>query len=364
MAEKKNMNGEKTMAGRKAVADEKLTAGRKAAADEKLTAGEKAAADEKAAAGEIDFSNAKYRGRLRQIPIYIGKLFRMFVYQNDWKVIPLAVFIAALVALVVKGTFFVTMEGTTKGALALTSVSLWNGFFNSIQVVCRERNIVKREHRSGLHMSSYIAAHMVYQAFLCIIQTITTVLVFRYSGVQFPKHHLVNGFTLDFILTIFLITYAADMLSLFISSVARSTTAAMTVMPLVLMVQLIFSGCMFSLPGSMKGLSKFMISNHGTACICAEADYNGLKSTSGWSMLNKMAGRPDADPNVKSMVEDMERNGYKEVVEAETAKSNYKEDYVYTAANVKHRWRVLAGFALFFALLSVVSLEFIDKDRR
>ncbi len=306
-----------------------------------------------------------YRGRFTQIPIYIGKFFRMFVYLSDWKVIPMAACIAALVAFVVRSTFFVTMEGTIKGTLALTSVALWNGCFNSIQVVCRERAIIKREHRSGMHITSYIFSHMFYQAFLCVLQTVTTIAICMYLKVKFPNTPVVTDyFLLDLGITLFLITFAADMLSLFISCVVKSTTAAMTVMPLVLLVQLVFSGILFSLPKSMEKATHLMISNHGACAICALADYNELPSSSGWTMIKKMADQPDADPEIKAMVVTMEAEGKDEYVKRETAKSNFKEDYVKSYDNLTRRWAVIGIFAFLFAGASVIALEFIDKDKR
>ena len=96
----------------------------------------------------------RYRGRVSQVPIYLGKLFRMFLYQNDWKVLPMAVLVAGLVGLVIRGRFLSTMEGTLMSALAIACACIWNGCFNSIQVICRERDVIKREHRSGMHISS------------------------------------------------------------------------------------------------------------------------------------------------------------------------------------------------------------------
>ena len=52
-----------------------------------------------------------HRGRLAQIPIFLGKDFRMFIFQNDWKVLPMSALIAAIIALVVGANMFVTMEG-------------------------------------------------------------------------------------------------------------------------------------------------------------------------------------------------------------------------------------------------------------
>ena len=45
--------------------------------------------------------NIRYRGRGAQVIIYLGKLIRMFIYQNDWKVLPMAAVIAGLVSYVV-----------------------------------------------------------------------------------------------------------------------------------------------------------------------------------------------------------------------------------------------------------------------
>ena len=66
----------------------------------------------------------RHIGRLGQTDIYLKKLLRMFLYQNDWKVIPMAMLIAAVVSIVVKKDFFVNMEGTLKGALALSCIGI------------------------------------------------------------------------------------------------------------------------------------------------------------------------------------------------------------------------------------------------
>ena len=128
----------------------------------------------------------RHRGRITQTFIYLGKLFRMFLFQNDWKVLPMSAIIAGLVAFAVGSNLYVTMEGTLTGAFALACVCIWNGFFNSIQVICRERAIVKREHRSGLHISSYIVAHMIYQAILCVLQVVIMIFVCMSMGVAMP----------------------------------------------------------------------------------------------------------------------------------------------------------------------------------
>ena len=231
-----------------------------------------------------------HKGRVSQVGIYLGKQLRFFVNESDWKVLPMAAVIAALVGMVIRNRLFVNMEGTLIGAFALACVAIWNGCFNSIQAVCRERAIIKREHRSGMHVSSYVAAHMIYQLLLCFAQTALTMYVLQLLGVKFyAKEGLFTPLMIvDIGLTMLLISYAADMMSLFISSVSRTTTGAMTVMPFILIFQLVFSGGIIPLPASVQKLSDYTISSYGIRAIAAQSDYNSWPMATGWNTLNNM----------------------------------------------------------------------------
>ena len=238
---------------------------------------------------DISILRMRHRGRTSQLWIYFGKFLRIFIYQNDWKVLPMAAVIAGMVSIVIGGKFNVTMEGTLMGALALACVSIWNGCFNSIQVICRERAIVKREHRSGMHVSAYVGAHMLFQAIICLMQTGITLYVCSVAGVKLGGEGLFNQYMIvDIGITIFLITYASDMVSLFLSAIVHTPMAAMTVMPFVLIFQLVFSGGFFTLPESLSIISKFTISHNGLQCIAAQGHYNDLPLATGWDTLYKM----------------------------------------------------------------------------
>ena len=215
-----------------------------------------------------------HAGRVDQVFIYLGKQFRFFINESDWKVLPMAAIIAALVGLVIRKRFWLNMEGDLIGSFALTCVAIWNGAFNSIQSICRERGIIKREHRSGMHISSYMAAHMIYQFLLCAAQTVLTMVVLRQLDVQIPRMSggVITPYAIfDLGIVMFLITYASDMLSLFLSSIARTTTAAMTLMPFILIFQLVFSGGVIPLPEWSRSLSNFTISNYGIKAIASQS---------------------------------------------------------------------------------------------
>ena len=424
--------------------------------------------------------NVRHRGRLSQIGIYFGKFIRMFVYQSDWKVIPMAAIIAGLVGFVMAGDFRISMEGTIMGSFAMVCVCIWNGCFNSIQVVCRERNVVKREHRSGMHISSYILSHMMYQLLLCILQTIVTLGISNLVGMSYAGKGLVTPWlALDIAITMFLVTYASDMLSLWISTLCHSTTTAMTVMPFVLIFQLIFSGGLIPLPEFVTPITMLTISAPGIKAMAAQTEVNTLPYAMVGGMIDTMGGvefggtitvgevldllKDEKNPYIaelrsypveakmtvaeilkelasseafsglrgnpitnltdeitlgdvldlltidqtimglaegieisaqtnlgevldyilsldsvkeirdKSLTIDVTvdeildvvgRDEVMKIVEKKASEANYNPDYASTAMNVWNNWIHILIFVVVFALASVITLEFIDKDKR
>jgi hypothetical protein len=231
----------------------------------------------------------RHRGRFGQIGIYFGKFIRMFVYQSDWKVLPMAAIIAGLVGFALGREFGINMEGTLTATFAVVCVCIWNGSFNSIQVVCRERGIVKREHRSGMYILSYILSHMMYQLILCILQTVVTLIVLYLVGMKFPgKGMFTPWMAVDIGITLFLITYASDLLSLWISTLVHSTTTAMTIMPFVLIFQLIFSGGVFSIPAVVKPVELLTISSPGLKAMASQVNLNDLPYSAVDGMVQMM----------------------------------------------------------------------------
>lgn len=315
-----------------------------------------------------EIKDYKYTGHIGQTFIYLFKLFRLFIFRNDWKVLPMAAVIAGMVSMVVGKGLFLTMEGTLQGAFALSCVCIWNGFFNSIQLICRERPVIKREHRAGLHMTSYVSAHLIFQMLLSAAQSAITIAVCKFSCVQFPESGLIaptpDGFIAELFITLFLITYSADILALMISALVHTTTTAMTVMPFMLIVQLVFAGY-FSIPDVLKDVTDMMISKWGTQGLCALARYNDLPAVLIWNRM-VAAGNVDIGGMMKlsDVMRMIEENGLRDRVLSELGKATQNAAYVSTADNLMSCWGHLAAFSLVFAFLTVVFMEFIDRDRR
>ena len=333
-------------------------------------------------------TDLKHIGRLRQLIIYLNKLFRLFILQSDWKVLPMSAIIAAMVSLAVGRGLFKTMEGTFQGTFALTCVCIWNGFFNSIQSICRERAIIKREHRAGMHITSYVGAHVIYQALLCAAQSVITIFVLGVTGVDYPAERVLSSnvgeqmaqhgidaasggpvyamqFTTELFITMFLITFAADLLALMISAIVHSEMAAMTVMPFVLIIQLVFSG-FIALPASFSDISDLMLSKWGVQGLCVISDYNSLPAVMIWNRMSSGGDRIDVGGGVtvKDIMNIVEEQGMRDTVLQKLSEANSREDFVASVQNLAESWRYLLLLGVVFAIVTIVFLEFIDRDKR
>ena len=212
--------------------------------------------------------------RFTQIWVYARKFYR--TQQRDSVIaIALGVAIASVVVWITGDDMFKTYEDTKFGFFSIVSACIWIGIFNSIQLVCREKNdIVKDELDKGLYASSYIAAHFVFQTALCLIQSII-ILIICWIKIDFPHDGVIFSHSfLDYFVTIFLIIFASDALALVISSAVSTPVVAMTIMPLVLIIQLVLSGVLFDLSSAANIIASLTISKWGMAAMGSTANLN------------------------------------------------------------------------------------------
>jgi len=261
-----------------------------------------------------------------QVNVYIGKAYRTFINERMWKAFISSAIIAAIVTWVAGADTFLTYRATSLGAFALVCACIWIGIFSSIQSVCRERAIIKREYRTGLYLSSYITARMFYEMVISLISALIVVVVvyiFRSPptwGVMFPG-------AVELFVTFFLIIFAAAAMGLLLSCVAKTENAAMTVMPFVLILQLVMSGVVFELTGVASFISNLTISKWGVRAVCTISDVNTMMDT---------LFIPDFD----------------------------SYSYLFTSGHLVRLWVILLLFVVLFGVFSVFSLRFIEKDER
>ena len=300
----------------------------------------------------------KYAGRTKQQSIYVGKFLRLFIAERQWLMLIMSAVIAVLVSVVVGRNINKTMEGTLLGGLAVSCVCLWNGVFNSIQVVCKERSIIKREHRSGLSISAYMSSHMIIQFIICILQSVIMLVVMKLTGVLFPKEGLITPFyVIDMFISVLLATYAADMMGLMVSCLVKDTTMAMTVMPFILIVQLLFAGVAFPLSGKAAALSDFTITKWGVSAVCIQGNYNELPTVSIYHQVKSICQKDDTLYELFMKMDGSKLTHF-------MSRFMQKPEYEYVSNNLWHVWGMLLAFIVVFAAMGVIFLKFIDKDKR
>ncbi|MCL2828257.1 MAG: ATP-binding cassette domain-containing protein [Oscillospiraceae bacterium] len=183
--------------------------------------------------------------------------------------------LGALIALVADGEQFVQFEITRSLLFAMACSAFWIGILNSIQEICKERNILKREYMTGLRLDSYISSKIFVMGLVCAVQAFLLTTVFVLLVGQ-PDQGVMFGAYLELLLTTFLTALGASAMGLFVSSLFKNADRAMTVAPLLLMPQLLFSGMIFQLEGASELISWFTVCRFTMQAYGTTADLNSL----------------------------------------------------------------------------------------
>jgi ABC-type transport system involved in multi-copper enzyme maturation permease subunit len=176
--------------------------------------------------------------------------------------------LALLISMVANGEQFEQYEMTKSLLFALSCSAFWIGILNSIQEICKERSILKREYMTGLRLDSYILSKILVMGVVCAIQSFLLTTVFVIAVGQ-PETGVIFGAYAELLIVTFLTSLAASAIGIFVSSMFKNADGAMTVAPLLLMPQLLFSGLIFDLEGATELISwiavcRFSMEGYGT----------------------------------------------------------------------------------------------------
>lgn len=298
--------------------------------------------------------------RLMQVRIYLGKCFRIFFYEKGWKVIVFGAIISMIIAWVPGEDMFVNKVQTKNGVFAIICACIWIGLFNSIQSICRERKIIKREHRTGLHLSSYILAHMIYELCLCMVQSLVMILALMLFHDNFPTDGVIFSAVADIYISCLLTMYASDVLGIAVSSVVKTENAAMAAMPFVLIVQLVLAGTIFELTGTVGTVANVTISKWGMQSVCAVCDINEMPDA--FTLIQEEEEKEALEDAGAEADEDEIREKYME----KQLDDDDRTDHVYDhdSDNVYQSWLILAVYTVLYGVIGWVALKFVDKDKR
>lgn len=247
--------------------------------------------------------------------------------------------IAFLLLLVAQEGTFVNYDDTKSILFALSCSGIWIGLFNTIQEVCKERPILKREYMGNLKLPCYVLSKYIVQGLICILQATLLTTIF----LNLLKNGAASGAIweskpgMEIWLTMVLTIYASASMGLIVSSLVRNADRAMAFAPFVLIVQLLFSGVLFDLgDGAVKQISKITVSRWAMECLGNTANLNALP--------------------------------YKEI-ESETGVMKipaepFETFFVRTPEHLRHTWEILLLILLLCGVVSVAVLRNLKKDKR
>lgn len=272
----------------------------------------------------------------KQLPVLCSRYLKLVINDRQRLLLLLvqAPILALLISLVADGNQF-EIYGITKSLLfALSCSAFWVGMLNAIQEICKERSIIKREYMTGLSLTSYVFSKVVILGALCLFQSICIIGVF-WLRVGMPEEGLFLPPYLEMLITAFLTSLASAAMGLFVSSLFTNADRAMTVAPILLMPQILFSGLAFELKGATEIISWF--------------------ATCRWSMegFGTTANLNELPQKVPQSIMDL---GIKEI-------SRDPESFFdFTVSHMLIVWGVLLAFIVVFLLLARLCIGRIGRE--
>jgi len=213
---------------------------------------------------------------LKQFIILTGRYLKLTIKdkQRIFFIIMQAPLIGLLLSYVVEKDPFRYYETAKQIIFPLACTGVWVGVLNSIQEICKERTVYKRERAVNLKLLPYIMSKMVVLSVICLIQTGLLTGIFTTFITQ-PDYNLTGSIRFEIFITLFLATYAATSMGIAISALVSNSDRAMGIAPMVLIPQLIFTGLVFSLKGTADFIADLALSKWATRALAISFDLNG-----------------------------------------------------------------------------------------
>lgn len=276
----------------------------------------------------------------RELLILLEESFSLLIGQKRNFIISLLFPLgAAAITIWIAGEdMFINMESTKSALFILVCAAIWGGLFNSIQVIVKERENIKRDYVSGaMRIGCYTVSRALVQFLLCAFQAAVLCLSFtgveRFHGNALPETGIIlDAVFPEYYITVFLIMFAADAMGLMISCIVKSEQLASQLSPYILIVQLLFSGVLFAMEGAASSVSALMLSRWGMEALGSISNLNGLPLR-----------LQEEFPMIPHEADDA---------------------FLYTSEHLRKVWLILAVFAVVPLMIGNIMLHRVKKDPR
>src|SRR5262249_31402676 len=158
-------------------------------------------------------------------------------------------------------------NNTQQILLMLSIATLWFGTTNAAREIVKERPVYLRERLVNLRLFPYILSKAGVLSALGIVQVLALFAIVSLKTPYLPTHGILLPVPLEMVVTLVLCALAGLFGGLLISSLVRTADRAMSIVPIVLIPQVVFSGAVFDLSGWAKSLSYLTVSHWCLAAL-------------------------------------------------------------------------------------------------
>jgi|GEM_PF-120067 len=170
------------------------------------------------------------------------------------------------------------INNTQQILLLLAIATLWFGTTNAAREIVKERAVYLRERLINLRLFPYILSKVAVLGVLGLAQVVALFAIISLKTPYLPAQGILLPAAPEMVITLGLCALAGLFGGLLISSLVRSTDRAMSIVPIVLIPQVIFSGAVFDLDGWAKVLSYLMVSHWCLAALGSTVHLNEMAS--------------------------------------------------------------------------------------
>ena len=183
--------------------------------------------------------------------------------------------VAVLLAVVSNENLYTNYDDTKAILFSLGCASIWLGLMNSVQEICKEKVILQKEHMSDLKLPTYLLSKFIVQGILAFIQATIMVFIFQKIVGSSSYSILIDSYW-DIQIICFLSILSSAALGLCVSAIVKNSNIAMSIIPLILVPQLLFSGMLFKLEGAADFISNFILCRWTVEGLGTSANLNEL----------------------------------------------------------------------------------------
>ena len=215
---------------------------------------------------------------LRQLAVLISRNFQLI--WNQKLTLGSLILQAPLMVLVIKlvgepdcFTSNLINIGSRTVLFIVCAMASFMGLLNSYREICKDREIIFREASVGVSLLATVLSKAITLFLVEAVQAGILTAGFV-EIIHIPQNHLLLDTNVEIFITIFLLMAASSAMGLLVSASLKSSEAAVLLVLVLIIGQVVFSGVMFSMTGALTAISYIIVCRWGMGALGASTDLN------------------------------------------------------------------------------------------